>query len=105
MGGADLSGNTTEHATVWIYGIKSDLGTLGGPNSDVQWPVKNDHGLVAGWSETAALNPLNESWSCTAFNPTGHVCVGFVWQWGAMTPLPTLGGYNGFAAEPITAAK
>lgn len=102
MGSANLSGNTTEHATVWIYGIKADLGTLGGPNSDVQWPVKNDNGLVAGWSETAALNPLNESWSCTAFNPidtpTGHVCLGFVWQWGVMTALPTLGGYNGFAA-------
>ncbi len=102
MGSANLAGNTTEHATVWIYGITSDLGTLGGPNSDVQWPVKNDSGLVAGWSETAALNPLNESWSCTAFTPTqvptGHVCVGFRWQWGTMTPLPTLGGYNGFAA-------
>lgn len=101
-GSADLAGNATEHATVWIYGIKSDLGTLGGPNSDVQWPVKNDNGLVAGWSETAAQNQLNESWSCTAFNPTGtptgHVCVGFVWQWGVMTALPTLGGYNGFAA-------
>ena len=102
MGSANLAGNTTEHATVWIYGIKSDLGTLGGPNSDVQWPVKNDDGLVAGWSETADLNPLGESWSCSAFtptgNPTGHVCVGFAWQWGVMTALPTLGGYNGFAA-------
>lgn len=102
MGSANLAGNTTEHATVWIYGIKSDLGTLGGPNSDIQWPVKNDRGLIAGWSETADLNPLNESWSCTAFtptgNPTGHICLGFVWQWGVMTALPTLGGYNGFAA-------
>lgn len=103
MGSANLAGNTiTEHATVWIYGIKSDLGTLGGPNSDVQWPVKNNNGLVAGWSETAALDPLGESWSCTAFTPTavptGHVCVGFAWQWGTMTALPTLGGNNGFAA-------
>lgn len=102
MGSANLGGNTTEHATVWVYGITSDLGTLGGPNSDVQWPIKNDNGLVVGWSETAALSPLNESWSCTAFTPTGtptgHVCVGFVWRWGVMTALPTLGGYNGFAA-------
>lgn len=102
MGSADTLGNTTEHATVWIYGIKADLGTLGGPNSDISWPVKNDNGLVPGWSETAALNPLDEPWSCTAFTPTGaptgHVCVGFVWQWGEMRPLPTLGGYNGFAA-------
>ena len=102
MGSADQAGNTTEHATVWIYGLRFDLGTLGGPNSDVQWPIKNDHGLVAGWAETAEMNPQGESWSCTAFNPTGtptgHDCVGFSWQWGVMSPLPTLGGPNGFAA-------
>jgi probable HAF family extracellular repeat protein len=102
MGSGTQAGNITEHATVWIYGLRFDLGTLGGPNSDVQWPVKNDHGLVAGISETAALDPYNESWSCTAFTftqvPTGHVCVGFVWQWGVMNALPTLGGNNGFAA-------
>lgn len=102
MGSANLAGNTTEHATVWIYGLRFDLGTLGGPNSDVAWPIKNDHGLIAGWSETADEDPLHESWSCTAFTPTGipsgHVCRGFVWQWGAMTALPTLGGVNGFAA-------
>jgi probable HAF family extracellular repeat protein len=102
IGAADQTGNTTEHATVWIYGLKFDLGTLGGPNSDVQWPNKNDHGQIAGFSETAALDPLGESWSCTAFTPTGvptgHVCTGFVWQFGVMNPLPTLGGNNGFAA-------
>ncbi|MGA7854144.1 MAG: hypothetical protein WCA15_12530 [Candidatus Acidiferrales bacterium] len=102
MGSADQSGNTTEHAAVWIYGLRFDLGTLGGANSDVQWPIKNDHGLVAGWAETAESNPQGEAWSCTAFNPTGtptgHDCVGFSWQWGVMSPLPTLGGPNGFAA-------
>jgi probable HAF family extracellular repeat protein len=102
IGAADQTGDTTEHATVWIYGLRFDLGTLGGPNSDVQWPNKNDHGQIAGFSETAALDPLGESWSCTAFTPTGvptgHVCTGFVWQFGVMSPLPTLGGNNGFAA-------
>jgi probable HAF family extracellular repeat protein len=101
MGSANLDGNTTEHAVVWAGGLQIDLGTLGGPNSDVSWPVKNDFGVVAGWAEKEALNPLGESWSCTAFNPTGtpdgHVCTGFVWQRGVMTALPTLGGYNGFA--------
>jgi probable HAF family extracellular repeat protein len=102
MGSGTQAGNITEHAAVWIYGLRLDLDTLGGPNSDVQWPIKNDHGLVAGISETAALDPYKESWSCTAFTytgvPTGHVCVGFVWQWGVMNALPTLGGNNGFAA-------
>jgi probable HAF family extracellular repeat protein len=102
IGAADQAGNTTEHATVWIYGLRFDLGTLGGPNSDVQWPNKNDHGQIAGFSETAAMDPFGESWSCTAFTPTGvptgHVCTGFVWQFGVMTGLPTLGGKNGFAS-------
>jgi probable HAF family extracellular repeat protein len=101
MGSADLPGNTTEHATLWTPVFELDLGTLGGANSDVSWPVKNDHGIVAGWSETSAVDPLGESWSCTAFTPTGvptgQVCVGFVWQHGVMTALPTLGGINGFA--------
>jgi probable HAF family extracellular repeat protein len=82
--------------------LRFDLGTLGGPNSDVQWPNKNDHGQIAGFSETAAMDPFGESWSCTAFTPTGiptgHVCTGFVWQFGVMTGLPTLGGNNGFAS-------
>lgn len=102
MGSANLAGNTTEHAVVWTPFAQINLGTLGGPNSDVSWPVKNDRGVVAGWTETAAIDQLGESWSCTDFNPTytptGHVCVGFVWQNGHMTGLPTLGGINGFAA-------
>ncbi len=102
IGAANQAGNTTEHATVWIYGLRFDLGTLGGPNSDVQWPNKNDHGQITGFSETAALDPYGESWSCTAFTPTGiptgHVCTGFVWQYGVMNSLPTLGGNNGFAS-------
>ena len=55
IGAADQSGNITEHATVWIYGLRFDLGTLGGPNSDVQWPNKNNHGQIAGFSETAGI--------------------------------------------------
>ncbi len=100
MGSANLAGNANAHATIWIYGLRFDLGTLGGPNSDVQWPVKNDQGEIAGISETSSIDPLGETWSCSAFFPTTtrHTCVGFVWQWGVMTALPTLGGNNGFAA-------
>jgi probable HAF family extracellular repeat protein len=98
---ANLQGNTAGHATLWAYGLKLDLGTLGGLNSSVAWPVKNDRGQIAGIAETGTQNPLGEAWSCSDFfptAPTNHNCLGFIWQWGVMTPLPTLGGYNGYAA-------
>jgi len=100
MGNANLPGDTTTHATLWRFGQKFDLGTLGGPNSSVAWPVKNNNGLISGIAETANLDPLGETWSCRFFFPrrTRHQCLGFVWQDGVMTALPTLGGNNGYAA-------
>jgi probable HAF family extracellular repeat protein len=102
MGAANLPGNTTEHATVWIHGKTIDLGTLGGPNSSVAWSsVKNYNGLISGISDTSIVDPLGEIWSCAAgFFPSssGHTCQGFAWQDGVMRALPTLGGNNGFAA-------
>jgi len=95
-------GNATRVAAFWDRdGSLDTLGTLGGPNSIVQWPGISNNGYVAGITEIAELDPLNEAWSCTAFLPsiTGHKCVGFVWKDGVMTPLPTLGGYQGFATS------
>ena len=99
-GFSNLPGDQTQHATLWRGGKLVDLGTLGGPNSSVAWPVKNNRGLIAGIAETAQLDPLGETWSCSAFfpgTPTGHTCRGFVWERGVMRALPTLGGNNGFA--------
>jgi len=92
-------GNATRVAALWRGSSFDTLGTLGGPNSVVQWPGISNNGMVVGIAETAAPDPLNEEWSCTAFLPsvTGKICLGFVWQDGVMTPLPTLGGYQGFA--------
>ena len=99
VGGAYQTGNTSEHAELWV-GAPMDLGTLGGPNSNVAWPNKNNTLEIAGIAETAQADPLGESWSCSAFFPTvtHQVCLGFVWQGGVMTALPTLGGNNGYAA-------
>ena len=100
MGAANLPGDQISHATLWRDGLKVDLGTLGGPNSAVDWPIHNDRGMIAGLSETPDLDPLGETWSCRFFFPskTGHICRGFVWQNGVMTALPTLGGNNGYAS-------
>src|SRR5215472_17220664 len=102
VGGADLSGDTVEHATLWINGTLIDLGTLGGPNSGSA--AINQGGEVVGVAQTSTIDPLGEQWgsllTCTA---TGGPCqapnlvLGFEWQGGKMKPLATLGGNNGFA--------
>lgn len=99
-GSSNLAGDQRMHAVLWLNGSALDLGTLGGANSGITWPVKNDYGVLVGIAETAQVDPLGENWSCSAFFPsaTRHVCRGFVWRWGHMRALPTLGGNNGFAA-------
>jgi uncharacterized membrane protein len=104
MGTSFLSGNMTMHAALWEGNNVTDLGTLGGPNSAVEWPVENDQGYISGISETSRKDPLGEStsWSCHAFLPdngsSGDTCLAFVWHAGRMHELPTLGGNNGYGA-------
>ncbi len=101
-GRSNESGNQTRHATLWRGGVLTDLETLGGPNSAVLWPVKNVLGVVSGITQTDEPDPRRETWSCGFFFPAatrvGYRCVGFRWQNGVMTALPTLpGGFHGFA--------
>ncbi|HZS61983.1 MAG TPA: hypothetical protein VFA43_22110 [Gemmatimonadaceae bacterium] len=93
--------NGVQHATFYLDGLVKDLGTLGGTNSQVQWPGLNNRDEVVGISETANVSPLGEHWSCSAFFPaiTGHICRGFLWHDGHMRAMPTLGGDNSFATE------
>jgi probable HAF family extracellular repeat protein len=103
QGLATLPGDTIMHAILWQKKQSPvDMGTLGGPNSAVVWPNRNNHNIFAGISETAQPNPLGEPWSCALAvfylaPPTGNICLGFRWQNDTMTALPTLGGYDGFA--------
>jgi len=68
-GYSNLSGDSARHATLWLHGFRFDLGTLGGPHSNVPWPVKNTVGLIAGIAQTATPEPLGQGWSCRAFFP------------------------------------
>jgi probable HAF family extracellular repeat protein len=92
----------SRHAALWKNGVITDLLTLGGPSSTVAWPGLNGQGMVAGISQTAEIDPIDEDWSCEAggFLPAGTnlICRGFVWNQGAMRELPTLGGNHSFAA-------
>jgi probable HAF family extracellular repeat protein len=99
-GGDNLTGNTEVNAELWV-GSPLDLGTLGGPNSNISWPNHSTRGEIVGIAETAEMNPLGEAWSCSAFffGPDGYICNGFAWHDGVMTPLPPFpGGYNSYAA-------
>jgi probable HAF family extracellular repeat protein len=102
-GDANLAGDQTEHATVWHHGVITDLGTLGGPNSDA---LNAAHGraLIVGAAQTSNLDPFGETFVPYTCSPTGGFCqglqnqsLGFLWQNGVMTALPTLGGNNSWA--------
>ena len=99
-GFSNQAGDQTQHAALWVRGSQFDLGTLGGPNSAVEWPVHNSHGKISGISEISDMDPLGEIWSCGFFFPTftGHSCRGFAWEEGVMRALPTLGGNNSYGA-------
>lgn len=94
-GNSTLPGDTQVHAFLWRNGAITDLGTLGGPNSNSNSPL-NDRGEVTGFSDTATPDPLGEDFC--AFG-TSLICLPFLWRDGVMTPLPTLGGNNGQAFE------
>ena len=100
-GFANLPDNNSRHAMLWLYGFRFDLGTLGGPNSAIAWPVKNTNGLVSGIAQTTTPQPRGETWSCRSFfaTPTraAATCLGVVWEEGTIRALPTFGGDNGFA--------
>jgi probable HAF family extracellular repeat protein len=93
-GFSTLPGDTAVHAFLWRNGVMTDLGTLGGPNSYVVFSIKDDKGLVTGFAETSATDPLGEDF---CLDGTHLVCLPFLWRDGVMTPLSTLGGNNGYA--------
>jgi probable HAF family extracellular repeat protein len=87
-----LSGNEIVHAQIWIRPPRTiDLGTLGGPNSEIIQYNHGRPGQFVGWSETAATDPYDENY-CGFGTP--HICRGFSWQNGKIRSLPTLGGNN-----------
>jgi probable HAF family extracellular repeat protein len=93
-GFSTLPGDTAVRAFLWRKGLMSDLGTLGGPNSFASWRL-NERDEVGGTAETTTPDPLGEDFC--GFG-THLICLPSVWQKGVPTPLPTLGGNNGFAA-------
>jgi probable HAF family extracellular repeat protein len=103
VGLSGVSGDQSGHAFLWRDGAKTDLGTLGGPNS---FPIYvADSGLIAVSAETASPDPLKENFCLFSYAnipptpPTGLICRGAFWRDGVLTALPTLGGNNGEAFD------
>jgi probable HAF family extracellular repeat protein len=86
----------TGHASINIGELKIDLGTLGGTNSWMNWGGINDLAQAVGEAETAVPDPDGEDFC--AFG-THLTCRPFLWQFGHMRALPTLGGNNGGASD------
>jgi len=82
-------------AVIDIDGVKTDLGTLGGPNSWMNWGGINDRGQAVGMAETSAPDPNHENICQFA---TGLQCRPVLWQDFHISALPTLGGNNGQAS-------
>jgi probable HAF family extracellular repeat protein len=99
MGSSNETGDNVQIATLWRDGQQIPLGTLGGPSSNIGWPVKNNFGLISGITENGVPDPLGETFSCPAFGfGSGNSCVAFAWHDGKMTQLPGLGGNNSIGA-------
>ncbi len=81
--------------SISIGELKLELGTLGGPNSSINWNGINDPGEAVGMSETSAPDPNGED--ICGFG-THLTCLPFLWQNGVMSALPTVGGNNGQAS-------
>jgi probable HAF family extracellular repeat protein len=79
-------------AVVWYRGLKTELGTFGGHNSTAYGVNVKDQ--IVGWAEASDLDPYGEDFC--GFG-THQICLPFIWQFGIMTPLPTLGGKSGTA--------
>jgi probable HAF family extracellular repeat protein len=81
--------------SISIGKLKLELGTLGGPDSSINWNGINDPGEAVGMSETSVLDPNGED--ICGFG-THLICLPFIWQNGVIRALPTVGGYNGQAS-------
>src|SRR6516165_899408 len=91
----DGSENFRGRAVVNVPGLKIDLGTLGGPDSWINWGGINERGEAVGLAETQFPDADGEDFC--GFG-TGLTCRPFVWRNGDMTALRTLGGNNGLAS-------
>jgi probable HAF family extracellular repeat protein len=89
--GVATAADGTQHSVLWLGGRLFDITPRAkGQNSEAfsfnQW------GQASVQAEVAAKDPNNENFCAYG---SGLKCLPFLWLYGAMIPLPTLGGNNG----------
>jgi probable HAF family extracellular repeat protein len=97
-GAAAATPGASMHAVLWYKGLKIDIGTPGLTGLNSAAYGINQFGQTVGAAQTSVPN----SEDFCGFNalelPTSNTtCLPFLWQFGVMTKLPTLGGANGVA--------
>jgi probable HAF family extracellular repeat protein len=90
IAGAVTEDNGASHAVVWLDGVMTDISKpgLAGPNSSAA--VVNQRGQVLIQGETTK-DPNSENFCGLG---DGLICAVYLWQYGAITQLQTLGGPN-----------
>lgn len=97
VGFSTLPGDQIQHSFLWVDGVMTDLGTLGGPNSGGDQGGNfrpNLKGEIPGFAQTSDPSPLDVS--CPFPGPV-LICLPFIWKDGLKRILPTLGGVTGAA--------
>ncbi len=97
--GGSVSGQDgAEHATLWLGRAQIDLGTpgLGGLNS-FGFGVNESARVVGGAQTTDANDEDFCGFNAFGFPASNTTCQPFMWHYGVMQALPTLGGPNGYA--------
>jgi probable HAF family extracellular repeat protein len=97
VSGAAVTPGGIMHAVLWFRGLRLDIGKhgLGGSNS-VTFGA-NVWGQAVGVAETGIPDPNGEDFcgfKIQGFASSGS-CLPFLWEFPAMSALPTLGGNNG----------
>jgi probable HAF family extracellular repeat protein len=97
VGTASLPADSVLRAFLWRGGVMSDLGTLGGANSDAV--AINQYGQITGAAETG----LSVTFSSQCFDPQQQ-CHAFLWDHGVMKDLGTLPGGESSGAAWINSS-
>jgi uncharacterized membrane protein len=95
-GGSLLPGDNSGSAVLWKKNRAIALGALDGGSASLTFTNPNERDQVSGYSDTSTPDPNGEDFCLFGDQ---HICLGFLWQRGVLTALPTLGGNNSQAYQ------